>query len=143
MRHGETKVESTKTRNFKPASESVGLSSPFSAPTFLTIMIGLLAFASPIIAAEITSESAVHSAANLAWMAKWFLVLPIVVLIGLSLVVNKRQGWGWVIVGLMVVVVLLVLQLIWSVITSMGGDPADDENYFTPVENWTSDSFDD
>ena len=143
MENGEYKVENLNTQAFEPNGEARGLRSAFSAPGFFTILIGLLAFASPIIAAEIGAESATESGTHLIWLAKWFLVLPIAILIGLSLIVNKRQGWGWVIVGLIIVFVLMILQVIWSIITSIAGDTVNDENYFTPIDKWTSDSFDD
>ena len=143
MKNGESKVENLNTRAFQPHREICGLRSAFSAPGFFAIMIGLLAFASPIIAAEIVAETATESGTHLFWLAKWFLILPVVILIGLSLIVNKRQGWGWVIVGLMILFALMIMQVIWSIITSIAGDTANDENYFTPIDKWTSDSFDD
>ena len=61
MKNGEYKVENLNTQAFQPnqtSVESAGLRSAFSAPSFFTILIGLLAFASPIIAAEIGADSA-------------------------------------------------------------------------------------
>lgn len=67
--------------------------------------------------------------------------IPLVVLVLFSLIVNKRQGWGWVVTGILIVIALAFLQLLWSIITSFRGDPGDDEDYFKPLDNWTSDSF--
>ncbi len=67
--------------------------------------------------------------------------LPFVVMILFSLIINKRKGWGWVVTGFAIIFVLAILQLAWSIITSFRGDPGDDEDYFKPLDNWTSDSF--
>lgn len=71
----------------------------------------------------------------------WLISIPAAVMILFSLIVNRREGWGWIVVGSAIVVVLLVLQIIWSILTSFRGDPGDDEDYFKPLDNWTSDSF--
>ena len=71
----------------------------------------------------------------------WLLSIPVAIMIAFSLIVNRRQGWGWVVIGSVIVMILLVLQIIWSIITSFRGDPGDDEDYFKPLDNWTSDSF--
>ncbi len=67
--------------------------------------------------------------------------LPIVILVLYSLILNKKKGWGWVVVGTGIVAVLALAQFAWWVITAFRGDPADDEDYFRPMENWYSDSF--
>lgn len=84
------------------------------------------------------------SASSWAWnwtVIGWMLWLPAIALTLFSLIVSKRQGWGWVVVGSLLVAVLLMLQFAWSIITSFRGDPADDEDYFKPLDSWTSDSF--
>lgn len=71
----------------------------------------------------------------------WILSFPAIAMVIYSLIVNRRKGWGWVVVGTAIVAILLLLQFIWSIITAFRGDPGDDEDYFKPLDNWTSDSF--
>lgn len=73
--------------------------------------------------------------------AFWLFSIPVAVAVLFSLMVNRREGWGWIVVGSAIVVVLLVLQILWSIVTSFRGDPGDDEDYFKPLDSWTSDSF--
>lgn len=70
----------------------------------------------------------------------WTLCIPAAALTIYSLIIKRKNGWGWVVTGTAIVLVLLVLQFLWSMITAFRGGSDDDDNW-GPSDSWASDGF--
>lgn len=122
------------------ASNGIRFVWTLSLAAVLTVCLVESALASEI--TESIQSQVDQSGSRYSWGAILaFLSLPAIALIGYSLVVNQRKGWGWIVVGLVLILILSVLQFFWMIITSFRGDPLDNEDYFTPTDSWSSDSF--